>query len=98
MSTESRFGLLLVLALIGSAAPIGAGLLGATAIAGGDAASVTYRADSWDDEAEFLIGHEAMNTYTPDSWQVVGDPQLDTGGRNSSGIGKSCNNPGVQCR
>lgn len=98
MRTESRFRLLLALALIGSVAPVASGLLDATSIAGGDAASVTYRADSWDDEAEFLIGHGAMNTYTPDSWQVLGDPQLDTGGRNSGGIGKSCNNPGVQCR
>lgn len=98
MRTESRFSLLLALALIGCVTPVGDGLRDAISIAGRDAASVTYRADSWDDEAEFLIGHEAMNTYTPDSWQVLGDPQLDTGGRNSGGIGKSCNNPGVQCR
>ncbi|SHT50521.1 Uncharacterised protein [Mycobacteroides abscessus subsp. abscessus] len=39
-----------------------------------------------------------MNIYTPDSRQINGQPQNIGGARNSNGIGKSCNNPGVRCR
>ncbi|WP_078279790.1 hypothetical protein [Mycobacteroides franklinii] len=98
MSTQSAFARLLIFAFLGGAAAVGTSLVAGENIHGSTAPAVTYSADPWDDEVEFLTGNDAMNIYTPDSRQINGQPQNIGGGRNANGIGKSCNNPGVQCR
>ncbi|OAT70857.1 hypothetical protein AWB85_06130 [Mycobacteroides immunogenum] len=98
MSTQSAFARLLIFAFLGVTAAIGVNLVDDAGIQDGKGPAVTYSADPWDDEVEFLTGNDAMNIYTPDSRQINGQPQNIGGGRNSSGIGKSCNNPGVHCR
>ncbi len=85
--------------LVGAACAFGVTVLGLTSFHSPDTPpAVVYKADSFDDEIGFLTGNDAMNIYTPDSRQINGQPQNIGGGRNSSGIGKSCNNPGVHCR
>lgn len=98
MSTQSAFARLLIFAFLGVAAAVGVDVMDGTNIQGGKEPAVTYSADPWDDEVEFLTGNDAMNIYTPDSRQINGQPQNIGGARNSNGIGKSCNNPGVRCR
>ncbi|WJR36251.1 hypothetical protein P3F83_05175 [Mycobacteroides immunogenum] len=97
MSTQSACARILIYGFLGVAA-VGANIADGRDIRDNRPPTTTYRADPWDDEVEFLTGNDAMNTYTADSHQVNGQPQNISGGRNSSGIGKSCNNPGVQCR
>jgi len=98
MSTESALTRLLIFAFLGVTAAVGVSVVEETNVHAGTAPAATYSADPWDDESEFLTGNDAMNIYTPDSRQINGQPQNIGGGRNSNGIGKSCNNPGVQCR
>lgn len=98
MSTQSACARLLIFAFLGVTAAVGVDLMDGTNIQGGKEPAVTYSADPWDDEVEFLTGNDAMNIYTPDSRQINGQPQNIGGARNSNEIGKSCNNPGVRCR
>ncbi|OHU22324.1 hypothetical protein BKG76_17810 [Mycobacteroides franklinii] len=98
MSTQSAFARLLIFAFLGVTTAVGVNLVDDGNVQSGTAPAITYSADPWDDETEFLTGNDAMNIYTPDSRQINGQPQNIGGGRNSNGIGKSCNNPGVQCR